>query len=163
MDLGEWLFNDLLADITRRVFFWAGRVTGAGSHGEAHFERYSEESPIVLRVPMADLLAEGGAELCRYNSGSPRHSPMNGKGRPSPRGADTFVSIAEWRHRPSAVVEVTFVGGVRLPHSTEWGRWPGRALACVGGIVAPRFADRQPTTGSQRRFGNQGHRPSFAV
>src|SRR5688500_6150292 len=55
MDLDGRLFADLLADINRRVFFWAGKKDGPGAYCEAHFGRYAAESPIVLRILMADL------------------------------------------------------------------------------------------------------------
>jgi hypothetical protein len=124
MELGSHTFQALLADINRRVFFWAGRHDGPGAHGKAHFNRYASEAPIILRVPMADLLREGDPELCRYNSGSPRHTLVRGVARPSPRGSGTFVPLAEWQERPSKVIEVTFLNSVALPGSTEWADRP---------------------------------------
>lgn len=120
MDLCGRCFADLLADINRRVFFWAGKADSPGPYGKAHFRHYGGESPILLRIPMADLLKAGQPELCRYNSGSPRHR----SGKPSRRGSDTFVGLADWTAPASRVVEVTFVGGVALPPSTEWGASP---------------------------------------
>ena len=70
---------------------------------------------------MADLLNAGEPYLCRYNSGSPRHTPVKGVGRPSPRGRDTFVPITKWSLPVRRVVEITFVNSLDLPRSTQWG------------------------------------------
>ena len=73
---------------------------------------------------MAELLQAGDPYLCRYNSGLPRHTPVDGSARASPRGPDTFVPIAKWELSASRVVEVTFLNSVELPKSTRWGDGP---------------------------------------
>lgn len=116
MDLQGRPFEALLADLNHRVFFWAGSERGPGRYGDSHLKRYKAEESVMLRVPMRDLLRKAEPELCRYNSGSPRHSG----GQPSPRGPFTFVPLSAWADRPSMVVEVTFVGGIALPATTQW-------------------------------------------
>lgn len=111
---GGWDEDRLLGELNRRVFLWPGRKDGPIGYATRHFEVYSE-TDVVLRIPTKDLPMKR-AEFCRYNSGSPRYS----RGLPSPRGPETFVPTSDWQLVPSRVVEVTFVGSLRLPESTEW-------------------------------------------
>jgi hypothetical protein len=128
MDLGRRSERQLLDDLNRRVFLWAGRTAGPGRYGDTHFQRYQREStPVMLRFPM-DAVDVRQAELCRYNSGAPRRW----NGEPSPRGADTFVPFGRWDGVPSGVVEVTFIGWIALPQSTQWTRDPSKGWRCLG-------------------------------
>jgi hypothetical protein len=104
--------------LNARVFFWPGGRVGPIDYGVRHFNRYASSKPAVIRVAFGDVLrANSGAtpELCAYNSGAPRCSG----GRKSPRGAETFVTAARFPRSPAEVREVTFVGSVALPESTE--------------------------------------------
>ena len=116
--------GDVLAMLNARVFFWPGGPAGPIEYGVRHFNRYASSKAAVIRVTFGDLLhANSGAtpELCAYNSGAPRCSG----GRKSPRGAGTFVAAARFPRSPAQVKEVTFVGSVVLPDSTEVAHAPG--------------------------------------
>ena len=118
-----WCFEDLLADLNRRVYFWAGKDVGPSAYGVRHFQRYRSERPAILRISTAELLHRNEPALpqfCRFNSGSPRCV----NGRKSPRGRETFVPAAVAPFRASDVVELTFVEGARLPPGTEIGFTP---------------------------------------
>lgn len=116
-----WTFEDLLAHLNRRVFFWPGRSSGQPiAYGVRHFERYASERPAILRVCTTDLFTLNQhvvPEFCKYNSGSPRCT----NGRPSPRGPDTFLPCDEAPFTAGSVVEVTFPAPIRLPDSTQVG------------------------------------------
>ena len=121
--------GDIVQLLNERVFFWPGGPSSPNACGERHFEKYRAEDPAVLRVRTSDVLADPRntePEFCRFNSGSPRWSG----GRASPRGPSTFAGPAIATCRPSAVVEVTFVGRVHLPEGSaeycrlsEWAKW----------------------------------------
>jgi hypothetical protein len=116
----DWTFEDFIADLNDRVFFWPGGTHGPISHGVRHFERYADERPVILLVSTGDLLAANSKNaplFCRYNSGSPRCS----NGMKSPRGPMTFVAGPNADFRASKTVEVTFSGRVRLPTTVEAG------------------------------------------
>lgn len=115
---GDWSFENLLHSLDSRVFFWPGAEQGPIDYGRRHFQRYETEQPLVLRLPFENLLRENPKRvpyLCKFNSGSPRYV----NGRASPRGPDTFMPPNEFSHRPSEVVEITFLDSVKLPKSTE--------------------------------------------
>lgn len=119
-----WSFGDLLEALNGRVFFWPGTNAGPIEYGRRHFERYRHEGPVLIRVPTAELLhANPRSEpfFCKYNSGSPRYSG----GYASPRGPNSFVPESGFGGPPSHVVEVTFLGSLTLPSSTETGKTPG--------------------------------------
>jgi hypothetical protein len=67
------------------VFFWPGREAGPNDHGRRHYERYRNDDVVLIRVPTQRM--PEGAEVCFFNSGSPRCVD----GRKSPRGSATFV------------------------------------------------------------------------
>jgi hypothetical protein len=118
-----WTFDDFVAHLNERGFFWPGGDAGPISYGARHYERYAVEKPAILRIATAALLAENPERpphFCRYNSGSPRCS----NGRKSPRTARTFVRGEEADFGLGSVVEVTFVGEVRLPARVELGAQP---------------------------------------
>ncbi len=120
---GGWCFSDLLACLNERVFLWAGREIGPISYGDRHYQRYESERPVILRIAFDELMAADPSVeplFAKYNSGSPRCS----NGIPSPRGPSTFVSADVAPFRPSQVVEVTFLGMVHLPVSTQVGNCP---------------------------------------
>ena len=126
-------FEDFVESLNQRVFFWPGTAAGPISYGLRHFERYRQESPVLLRIDYRSLLLANSSAVplyCRYNSGSPRCSD----GRKSPRGPDTFVSTVDFDGTPSQVVEVTFSSDVDLPTHTEFGSHrPGRGVCCCSG------------------------------
>ncbi len=113
-----WDQAKLVEHINRRVFFWPGRADGFSGYGLRHLGRYFDEGPALLRIPLDKLLEvnEGNVpRFCAFNSGSPR---VVG-GKKSPRGSKTFVKAEEFPKKCTEVVEVTFEGGVNLPHETE--------------------------------------------
>lgn len=121
---GGWTFEDFVEHLNERVFFWPGTSSGPISYGVRHYERYRGEAPAILRVATADLIEENGHSpplFCRYNSGSPRCS----NGRKSPRTARTFMGAGDADFGIGGIVEVTFVGEVRLPPRVEVGGAPG--------------------------------------
>jgi hypothetical protein len=94
--------------------------------------KYAAKDTAMLRMGFKELCDENRGvdpQFCRFNSGAPRQY----KGRPSPRGPNTFLKADEWHGRPSEVVEVSFSSSVRLPKTCEvlesgshWERlWPG--------------------------------------
>jgi hypothetical protein len=115
---GGWRREDLLRALNSRVFFWPGSQNGPISYGRRLFEAYKSSDQAVLRVDLWGLLKSNPDILpyfCKFNSGGPRSIP----GRRSPRGPDTFILAHEWSHPASRVAEVSFVGPVSLPNTTE--------------------------------------------
>jgi hypothetical protein len=110
-------FEDLVALLNARVFFWPGDHKSPNAYGRRHFARYANEQPALLRVPFADLVSansDSSLQACTFNSGSPRCSG----GRKSPRGPETFTLLSEISATASRVVEVVFEHRVSLPPST---------------------------------------------
>jgi hypothetical protein len=111
--------TELLEFLNCRVFFWCGNNERPTRYGERLFSSdrvYSSDA--ILRIPFVDLLDQNKAAtpyFCRYNSGGPRSV----SGRKSPRGSTTFLTAEEWAYRASDVVEVSFVGSVWLPETTQ--------------------------------------------
>jgi hypothetical protein len=117
---GGWTWEDLLAALNSRVFFWPGTQDSPNSCGRNFADAYRErgEHLLHLRVPLIELLManpDQTAYFCRYNSGAPR---MSG-GRRSPRGPHIFKPAAAWAGPASNVAEISFVGAVVLPDSTS--------------------------------------------
>lgn len=113
-----WSFERFIESLNCRVFFWPGVGDGPNGYGKRHFARYRSEEPSILRVPFEDMLdANPGIDplFCRYNSGSPRWS----RGKPSPRGPQTFIPACVFSSGVAQVVEVTFLDEVALPRSTQ--------------------------------------------
>lgn len=120
----DWTFEKWLEYLNSFVFFWPGNAQGPIRPGVAHFNRYADKHPAprLIRIPTQDLLKynpDSPPRFSRYNSGAPRQS----KGKPIPRGPDTFTcgSVFSQLHRPwpSDVVEVAFISSVNLPDTTE--------------------------------------------
>jgi hypothetical protein len=121
--LDGYSFEDFVESLNRRIFFWPGGPGGPISYGVRHFERYREESPVILRISFQSLLKanpSASPQYCKYNSGSPRCSD----GNKSPRGPNTFLSIHDFSGTPSQVVEVTFDREIQLPKDSEFGANP---------------------------------------
>jgi hypothetical protein len=120
-------FERFVESLNRRVFFWPGTEAKPIDYGVRHYNRYTTEEPVILRVRSAELFAansDGTPLFCRYNSGSPRCS----QGEKIPRGPNIFLVSDEFELPPGRVVEVTFECSVRLPPTTEhgptpWGAW----------------------------------------
>jgi hypothetical protein len=109
-------YNDFLASLGEKVFFWPGNLEGPIDYGCRYSARYSDS--IAIRANFLEVVAlnlEREPYFCKYNSGAPRPS----HGRRSPRGPGTFVSAIEWPHPASDVVEVSFVGSLTLPGTAE--------------------------------------------
>lgn len=121
-----WDLARLVRVLNQRVFFWPGSRLGPIPHGMRHYACNEAESPAVLRVSTAALVAanpDTPPEFCRYNSGAPGRNPQF-----NPRGGRTFLSSELCDFREADVKEVTFVGGALLPTSTElrdgsWHSW----------------------------------------
>jgi uncharacterized protein DUF7002 len=121
-----WDFDDFVEYLNDHVYFWPGdaiRMFGPAGRLLAH---YAPESPLVLRVPFAPLVAANSdltPLFSPYNSGAPRM--QSGKG--VKRDPDLFRPAEQFRRRPHEVVEVAFRGSVALPADTaiagEQQRW----------------------------------------
>jgi hypothetical protein len=109
-----WDMPRLVQHINDHVFFWPGNLAGPIEPGRKHFERYRSESPVILRVPTAELLGRN-IKFSRYNSGAPRCSG----GKYSPRGSKTYVPASEFVGTASEVVEVVVVGTCALSSNVE--------------------------------------------
>jgi hypothetical protein len=113
-----WFFEDLIELLNRRVFFWPGDGSGPIDSGRNHFDRYRSESPALLRCRFDSVRRVNPGNIpqfCRFNSGAPRQN----KGRPIPRGPDSFVASGRFPSTGGAVIEVTFLDRVVLPADTE--------------------------------------------
>jgi hypothetical protein len=120
-----WTLGDLVEYVNRRVFFWPGTATGPVDYGIAHFARYADERPVVLRVRLGSLLAANPGllpQFSRYNTGAARQN----RGRPISRGPSTFTAAGRFHGTPGQVKEVAFVGAVELPTDSD------RAFALTG-------------------------------
>jgi hypothetical protein len=124
---GGWDFDRYLREINRRIFFWPGNERGPISSGVRLGSRYTDGDEVLIRCSLVDFVAKNPTNIpcfCRFNSGAPRTY----LGRKSPRGPDTFVSIAGWKWTRSDVVEITCTDHVNLPAATEIkevGHWVG--------------------------------------
>lgn len=119
----HWSFSQFLSSLNDRVFFWPGDETRPIAYGRRHFERYAQEHYAILRLPFASVIRANTNALplfSKCNSGSPRWS----RGVAGDRGPNTFVKSSEASFRPASVVEVTFIGSVFLPETTEWAPTP---------------------------------------
>jgi hypothetical protein len=117
---GGWSCGDLLAALNSRVFFWPGNQDGPNRYGCNFVEAYGNRDKrlLLLRVPFDDMRRANPdvtAYFCKVNSGAPRMSA----GRKSGRGPGTFRIAEEWHDPPSRVAEVSFVGKIIVPASTE--------------------------------------------
>jgi hypothetical protein len=116
--VGGWRWDDLVSALNARVFFWPGLPDGRpNEYGRRHLDAYPT-GQIQLRVRFQDLIASNRGltpYFCRYNSGGPRCFD----GHRVPRGPDTFRMACDWPDTPSRVIEVSFVGSVSLPRTTE--------------------------------------------
>lgn len=120
---GGWTFSDLVESLNRLVFFWPGTAARPNGYGVRHFERYSSEWPLLLRVPTAALFGSNPRSqplFCGYLSGSPRYTG----GRASPRGPSTFLPADQFPLGYGRVVELTFPAPVQLPLISEYAHHP---------------------------------------
>jgi len=119
---GGWSWEDLIAAINARIFFWPGNQDGLHRYGRNFIDAYSSrgQRPTTLRIGFWDLVQANppgtAPYFCKFNSGAPRTSA----GRRSPRGPDTFQTAEEWSGLPSDVAEVSFVEKVALPQFEVW-------------------------------------------
>jgi hypothetical protein len=115
---GSWGLADFVEYLNQHVFFWPGRADGPIAHGQRLLDRYDASSPLVLRIPTADLLRvnrDCEPLFCPFNSGAPRQN----QGKRARRGPQLFTPAARFTRRESEVIELAFRGGVVLPGSTE--------------------------------------------
>ena len=113
VQLDTWTFSGFIQELNGRVFFWSGNSMAPVRAGQRAREKYATDA--VLRIPFVDLAKDHTPEFTRCNSGATRMQ----KGKPIRRGPSTFQSATTAPFRPAEVVEVTVVGRVRLPKSTE--------------------------------------------
>jgi len=120
---GGWTFGDFVQHLNEKVFFWPGTTTGPISYGVRHFNRYIDESPVLIRASTHSLFNKNSNEVplfCQYNSGSPRWA----NGRPSPRSPRTFCSADEAQFSAARVVEVVIKSNATLPEDSQFARHP---------------------------------------
>ena len=113
-----WDLADLVEHLNCHVFFWPGCDQTPIAYGQRLRDHYQAESPSVIRVRTADLLAINSqrALFSAYNSGAPRWHPTKG---PSPRGPSLFVRAQDFKHAAGKVVEIVFPDSATLPPSTQ--------------------------------------------
>lgn len=120
-----WSFECFVQKLNELVFFWPGTEDGRPiSYGRRHFERYQCEDVVMIRVKTKSLFdanKDAAPRFSRHNSGSPRYA----KGKPSPRGEQTFRTADVFPHAPWRVVETVYPGSVILPEDSELGSAPG--------------------------------------
>lgn len=124
----NWTVADFIAHLNKRVFFWPtiNRLT-------RHYDRYQSENPIILRFSTEDVLKlNPNAEFCHLNSGATRCS-SHWNGDAPHRGADTFLTAANYQLGHASVAEVTILDYCDLPDD-YWtsgspnGQWTKRKL-----------------------------------
>lgn len=113
-----------LLELNSRVFLWPGSESGPIRTGGAHFEHYSGIGTVhVIRVPLRHLLQANPSRALAVtycNSGSARHQG----GRKVVRGPGTFHPVNSAPRVAAAIKELTFVGSVLLPVTTEFSSSP---------------------------------------
>lgn len=145
--VGGWGFADLIGYLNAHVYFWPGDTIGPTGLGRAFLDRHATSSLAILRTRTVNLLAANRSQpalFSKYNSGAPRHS----RGRPSPRGPDTFVRASQFAHTPSRAQEVAFHGVVALPQSTAHATgvgspWQPLAGPNESGVLFARSGNRE--------------------
>jgi hypothetical protein len=117
-----WKREQFIRFLNDRVFFWPTEKRLG-----LHFERYQDESPVILRLPTAAVIQQNKNPLFTHlNSGATRCIPKY-RGAP-PRGKDTFRSAKRYDKTVGSVAEVTFLKNCFLPEDVEIanspdGRW----------------------------------------
>lgn len=110
-----WDLPRFVRHVNDHVFFWPGDKDGPIPAGQRHFERYSGENPLILRIETLSLFDQPKEILpcfCRYNSGAPRISNR----KKSPRGGSTYLLAERAGFTASEVQEVVFRDRVSLPN-----------------------------------------------
>jgi hypothetical protein len=118
-----WNLNRFVSVLNSFVFFWPGREDGPVLSGQGHAKSQDgPESAITIRFPTVDLFSSISAEplFCRFNSGSPRMTPINAIARPSPRGHLTFLTASDFHAGAAKVVEVVVKDQVKLPCGSQF-------------------------------------------
>ena len=114
VEIADGTFEDFVANLNRRVFFWSGGPSAPVRSGVKAIEKYGHTDAII-RIPFRDLAKGHFPEFTECNSGATR---MQG-GKRVPRGSLTFQAASVASFGAADVVEVTFIGSVRLPQTTE--------------------------------------------
>jgi hypothetical protein len=111
--------KDFFRMLNDRVFFWP-----TVDRLKSHYNRYSSENPIIIKVSTGDLLKiNSNAQFCRLNSGATRsNSYLNGA--PPQRGVGTFLPAKDFKYSVSKVAEVTFPNYCILPERIYIGNSP---------------------------------------
>jgi hypothetical protein len=112
-----FVMADFLRELNRRVFFWSGWLDRPIRPGRKAAEHY-HHTDVLIRVPFCEVVKNHTPYFSRCNSGAPRMQ----RGKPVPRGPNTWVQEFECEFSESEVVEVTFLEPVRLPAGTHVAR-----------------------------------------
>jgi len=114
-----WTSANFIFLLNSRIFFWPNL-----KRLWSHYNRYSNENPIILKVPTRVLLEiNDQAEFCRLNSGATRsNSYLNGA--PPSRGEGTFLVAHSFPFSVGSVAEVTFPDQCQLPYNIYIGNNP---------------------------------------
>jgi len=118
-----WNLARFLKSLNSFVFFCAGTENGPCRNGMCHSKsKDGPHSPIMMRVPTAGLFSNAWTEprFSRYNSGSPRMTPVSGMARRSPRGGQTFLPAGDFPSTVGNVVEVVIEDHVALPDGCQY-------------------------------------------
>lgn len=114
-----WTASDFIELLNGRVFFWP-----TIDRLERHYDRYSAESPVIIRVESEALLnLNSHVELAWLNTGATRCHPKYGGNAPT-RGEGTFRKPKEFKHGLRSIAEVTFPGSCVLPKDVWTGPTP---------------------------------------
>lgn len=114
-----WSVPRLVKHLNEQVFFWPGTAAGPIGAGANHFDRYSSERPVIIRIGTQAAI-RANLRYSRFNSGAPRCSG----GKRSPRGSKTYFAAEDFPGTPSDVVEVVVEGSLQLPATAELAEQP---------------------------------------
>lgn len=108
-----WTAEQFISTLNSRAFFWPSI-----QRLKRHFARYEEESPLILRFKVSDLIRrnEDRIELARLNTGATRCSPYYDGNAPT-RGQGTFSSIENTAFPVREIAEITVKRECLLPNS----------------------------------------------
>ena len=121
-----WNAANFIEHLNRRVFFWP-----TIERLRRHYERYSRESPVIIRVESEAMLnLNTHVELARLNTGATRCHPAYGGDAPT-RGEGTFQPPQEIQYGLRSIAEVTFPGSCALPQNVCIGATPDGVWRCA--------------------------------
>ena len=99
----NWQVADFIEHLNNRVFMWPTK-----NRLERHFNRYINEHPVIFKFNTHEILdLNSHVKFCRLNSGATRANSYLDGIAPM-RGANTFLTAANYNLPISSVAEVTF-------------------------------------------------------